>query len=566
MNLLERKPNPVLLSKLKASGYTEVVASLLASRMSPSDIIVPPGESVPLLPYESLKNATEMAFTLADAIQSGKRLLILADYDADGATACSVGLLALKAFGANVGYIIPDRAKHGYGLSPAIAEIACSQSPKPDYLITVDNGISSFDGIKRCNELGVPVLVTDHHLPADSTPDAKLIVNPNQVGCRFESKAMAGCGVMFYVMRALQDELFDRGVSFKDPSFDVYQLLPFVAIGTISDVVSLDQNNRELVRRGLERIRSGCGYPGIEALAAVSSAKAARLTTMDIGFGIGPRINAAGRLEKMDIGVECLTSSDPQLAMELAVNLNALNIERKEIEADISEEAFNALLTDFSHENFTIVVASSAWHQGVVGIVASRLKDRVYRPTIVFTQDSTGLLKGSGRSIPGLHLRDALDLVDKRNPGVIVKFGGHAMAAGLTIVEAELPRFKVEFEKVVASWLKKQDLNQVIEYDGQAPESAFSVEAIEDLDKLVWGQNFPGPLFCDTFTIESQQLTRDSKHLRMTVSLDGKSYEAIKFRHFGGALRRQEKFVYRLDVNSFRNTSKVQLLVEQVVR
>jgi single-stranded-DNA-specific exonuclease len=377
---------------------------------------------------------------------------------------------------------------------------------------------------------------------------------------------MAGVGVMFYVMHALQDELFDRGAAFKDPSFNVERLLPFVAIGTVADVVALDANNREIVRRGLEMIHKGCGYPGIEALATVSGKKHEQLSSTDIGFGLGPRINAAGRLEQMDLGVECLIETDPTAALEKAVNLHALNMERKTIEAEISEEAFNKLLHGFTEESRTVVVASDDWHQGVVGIVASRIKDRVYRPSIVFTMDSPELLKGSARSIPGFHLRDALELLDKRNPGVIVKFGGHAMAAGLTIRADKLQKFKEEFEKIATSLLTKEDLQQILEVDGELDLEDMTLETAEAISKVTWGQAFPSPLFLGTFQVKSQHFTKDGNHLRLVLEKDGQVFEGIRFRHSGGALRPVETLAYKLDSNEFKNDKKLQILVEHVIR
>lgn len=563
MHLQERPFNPSEALKLTRQGLSPTLAKLFAAR-GISDYHSEHAGLSALIGYDELKSAMAMAEVLADAIEAGKRLLILADYDADGATACSVGLLALKAFGANVGYLIPDRAKHGYGLSRAIAEIACAQAPKPDFIITVDNGIASADGINCCNEHGVPVLVTDHHLPGGTLPAAKLIVNPNQPGCGFPSKAMAGVGVMYYVMWALQDELMERGVSTAQPNFDVTQLLPIVAIGTVADVVKLDRNNRILVREGLKRIRAGCPWPGVNALAQLSVKNLSEVSTSDIAFGIGPRINAAGRLQHMSMGVECLTTSDAALAADYAQQLDAINKERKSIEGDISEQALGQLLSDLKQDRHSAVLYSSTWHQGVIGIVASRIKERIWRPTFVMAKDDTGGYKGSGRSIPGFHLRDALDRIDRAHPGLLLKFGGHAMAAGVTVREDGLDTFREAFEVVAQELLKPEDLLQILQTDGPLENSEMCLETAQSIASEVWGQAFPEPVFCDSFKVVSQTLTRDGKHLRMTLEKNGRMFNAVKFRYAGGPLKPTARVAYKLDINEYKDEKSLQLLVEDI--
>lgn len=384
-----------------------------------------------LLPPAGLLHIDRAAALLADTIRDNKRLLIIADYDADGATACAVGVRGLRLLGAQVDFIVPNRLEHGYGLTPDIVTLAAAR--QPDLLVTVDNGIAAVDGVAAANALGIPVLVTDHHLPGDALPDAACIVNPNQPGCSFGSKNLAGVGVMFYVLLALRAELRQRGAYANTPEPDLRALLDLVALGTVADVVKLDANNRTLVAQGLVRMRAGKACAGINALFRAAGREPARATVFDLGFMLGPRLNAAGRIDDMALGIECLLADDPAIAQRLAQQLDTLNRTRRDAEADMLEEALAILATFNPTDSHSLTAYQPGWHVGVIGILASRLKDRFHRPTIVFASSETGELKGSGRSIPGLHLRDALDLIDKRHPGLIVKFGGHAMAAGLSI-------------------------------------------------------------------------------------------------------------------------------------
>lgn len=566
MNIVERKFNPSTALALVKAGVAPVLARVLAARGVKTKDEAAFGLDH-LIPYTQLTGATKMASVLADAIEHGKRLLIVADYDADGATACSVGVRALRAFGANVGYLIPNRLEHGYGLTPEIARIACAASPKPDYIVTVDNGIASHAGIAEANRLGVPVLVTDHHLPAETHPDALVIVNPNQHGCDFPSKAMAGCGVMYYVMWALQDELIARGAGGyenMDPNFSVEDLLPIVAIGTVADVVALDSNNRILVNEGVRKVRTGHSFPGVDALARISGRSARELSTSDIAFGIGPRINAAGRLESMDAGVETLTTDSVARAEALAQVLHDINDRRKEIEGEMVEEAVRRLLTDVQPDRFTAVLHSNDWHQGVIGIVAGRLKERIWRPTFILATGKNDELKGSGRSIPGFHLRDALDLVDKKHPGLLVKFGGHAMAAGVTVRAGGLEQFAQAFEEVARKLLRPSDLLQNLEVDGNLDPAEMTLETVKILKDQVWGQAFPEPSFCDEFRVAESRPIGGGAHLRLVLEKKGQRFQAVKFRHADGLPPTKVRAVYKLDANTFRDETNLQLLVEHI--
>lgn len=561
MKIVDRIFAPGTALSLIREGVNPVLAKVLAARgVAQAKDAAGPLED--LLPYTALKGAVAMAEILADAIEAKKRLLIVADYDADGATACSVGIRALRSFGADVRYLIPNRLEHGYGLTPEIARIACAMEPKPDYLITVDNGISSHAGIEECNRLGVPVLVTDHHLPAETHPNALVIVNPSQHGCTFPSKALAGCGVMYYVMWALQDELVSRGFMGMDTKFDVSHLLPIVAIGTVADVVALDSNNRILVKEGVRQIRKGETFFGIDALARVSSRSPRELATSDIAFGIGPRINAAGRLESMDAGVECLTTDSVARAQALATMLHEINDRRKEIESDMTEEAVRRLLTDVRESRFTAALHADEWHQGVIGIVAGRIKEKIWRPTFVLATGKNGELKGSGRSIPGFNIRDALTEVDVRHPGLLLKYGGHAMAAGVTVKPGGLDEFVEAFEAVGKAWLKPADLNQVLEVDGALDIKEMSLDTVKVLKNQVWGQAFPEPIFSDVFNVADSRAIGGGKHLRLILEKGGQKFTAVKFRHTDGLPPKRVKAVFKLDANTFRDETNLQLLVD----
>ncbi|NMG48194.1 single-stranded-DNA-specific exonuclease RecJ [Azoarcus communis] len=511
-----------------------------------------------LLPPDALTGTREAAQLLADAIEAGARMVIVADYDCDGATACAVGIRALRAFGADVHYLVPDRITLGYGLTPPMVEIAARL--EPDVLITVDNGIASVEGIAAARAHGMATVITDHHLPGDVLPEADVIVNPNQPGCDFPSKALAGVGAMFYTMLALRAELRERGAFAERKEPNLAELLDLVALGTVADVVKLDHNNRILVSQGLQRMRAGRMQPGIRALFAIAGRDPARASAFDMGFALGPRLNAAGRLSDMSLGIECLITDDAGRAMNIAQELDRLNRERRSIEADMQEAAL-LRLDDFDAGNkASIALFEPDWHQGVIGIVAGRIKERLHRPTIAFARGNEGELKGSGRSIPGLHLRDALDVVTKREPDLIVRFGGHAMAAGLTILEHHLDRFRIVFEDVVSSLLEPADLQRRIDTDGALEGGYMSLEVARLLDQEIWGQGFPAPVFDDVFRVERQRLLKD-RHLKLELSRQGVRYDAIQFNHAGGAPG-DIRAAYKLAINEYNGVSSVQLMLE----
>jgi len=511
-----------------------------------------------LLPPVGLLHIEHAATLLADAIKDKKRLLIIADYDADGATACAVGVRGLRLLGAQVDYLVPNRLEHGYGLTPDIVKLAAAR--QPDLIVTVDNGIAAVDGVAAANVLGIPVLVTDHHLPGDTLPDAACIVNPNQPHCTFASKNLAGVGVMFYVLLALRAELRQRGAYADHTEPDLRSLLDLVALGTVADVVRLDANNRTLVENGLSRMRAGKANAGVNALFRAAGRDPTRATVFDLGFMLGPRLNAAGRLDDMALGIECLLADDPNTAQQLAQQLDTLNRTRRDVEADMLEEALAILATFNPADSHSLTAWQPGWHIGVIGILASRLKDKFHRPTIVFASHDNGELKGSGRSIPGLHLRDALDLVDKRHPGLINKFGGHAMAAGLSIPAGRHEAFTQAFETVVRELIDPADLEGVIETDGELDAAAHTYELAEQLDHAVWGQGFPAPLFTATFDVMAQRVVGE-KHLKLKLSRDGEVFEAMRFFQ-ADPLPARIHAVYALMPNEFNGQQSLQLKLQ----
>ncbi|MCD6042672.1 MAG: single-stranded-DNA-specific exonuclease RecJ [Burkholderiales bacterium] len=557
MKIVERVFSEEHRLALVAAGIHPVLARVYAGRRirSSAELAYAPDA---LLPPTLLKGIEDAARLLADAIQQGKRLLIVADYDADGATACAVGMRALRALGATVDYLVPDRFKLGYGLSPELVDVAAQRHP--DLLITVDNGIASVEGVARARSLGIATLITDHHLPGPQLPDAACIVNPNQPGCEFPSKALAGVGVMFYVMLALRAELRKRNYFEKTKEPNLGALTDLVALGTIADVVPLDANNRNLVAQGLKRLRSARGTPGIAALLRAAGRPLAEASSFDLGFVAGPRLNAAGRLADMSLGIECLTTDDEARAANCAHELDRLNRERRNIEAAMLEQALRAV-ERISSEGSTFFHPD--WHQGVVGIVASRLKDRLHRPVICFApaeEAGAPVLRGSGRSIPGLHLRDALDAVSKRAPGLIRRFGGHAQAAGLSIAAQDYERFGGEFGRVVDELLPAEARLRVVETDGALDAMHVSLEVARLLEAGIWGQGFPQPVFCDNFAVQSQRVVGE-RHLKLWLVKGGRRIEAMRF----GAvdpLPAQVRAAYRLGVNEFNGLKSIQLNVE----
>jgi len=524
-----------------------------------------------LIPPAQLTHAAEAAVLLADAIEAQARILIVADYDCDGATACAVGVRALRAMvgdsGAAIDYLVPNRFSYGYGLSPEIVDLASTLNP--DLLVTVDNGIASIAGVARANELGIATLITDHHLPADELPTADCIVNPNQPGCDFPSKCIAGVGVMFYVMLALRAELRERGwfaqeTGIKEPNLGA--LLDLVALGTVADVVRLDRNNRILVNQGLKRMREGRMNPGIRALFRAAGRDPAKAGSMDLGFMIGPRLNAAGRLADMSLGIEALITDDDARAINIAQQLDTLNRERKDIESGMQEQALVHLETIDDTEGPAIALFDPKWHQGVIGILASRIKDKRHRPVFAFargdTETADGEIKGSGRSIPGLHLRDALDLISKRAPGLLKRFGGHAMAAGATIMEADFARFRELFAQVADELLSPADLTRTLETDGSLEASYFSIQTARLLEDEVWGQGFPAPLFEDEFVVENQRILKE-KHLKLRLRRGELRIDAIQF-NFSASPGTTIRAAYRLAVNEYNGVQSPQLMIEYI--
>lgn len=575
MQIKSRAFNTATVDAMTAEGTNALLARLYAARGVLHHRELETSLSL-IIPPERLTNNTQMAKLLADAIVANKKILVIGDYDADGATATAVAVKGLRQFcrllesSAQIDFLVPNRFEYGYGLTPEIVELANAQ--KPDILITVDNGIASVDGVQKANQLGMQVLITDHHLPADVTPEAACIINPNQHGCEFPSKNLAGVGVMFYVLLALRAEFRMRGafidkasVNIKEPNLT--ELLDLVALGTVADLVKLDSNNRILVEQGLRRIRAGACSSGITALLQIAGKSAEKLTAKDLGFSVGPRLNAAGRLDDMRLGIECLLADNTADALQKAETLNALNMERRNIEADMQDSALAVLdLLDVSQQ-YSVCMFDADWHQGVIGILASRLKERYHRPAIVFAEAGDGLLKGSGRSISSLHLRDALDLITKRQPDLIVKFGGHAMAAGLTIKQADLERFQQAFETVTRELVTEADLQAAIETDGGLHGDDMNLATAELLSRQVWGQGFNEPLFFDTFNVINQRILKE-KHLKLLLEKDQKRFDAIYFnfadKNFADDLPNTISAVYSLDMNEYKGLQTVQLMLKHI--
>ncbi|WP_373975298.1 single-stranded-DNA-specific exonuclease RecJ [Chitinibacter sp. SCUT-21] len=553
----QRHVSAELESKLIQAGYTPLQARLYAARGVQSPIELE-HELKHLLPFTLLKNAPEMGRRLADAIAQHKRLLIVGDYDADGATATTLGMKGLAAFGAIVDFIVPNRFEYGYGLTPEIVELASEKAP--DIIITVDNGIASLAGVEAAKARGIEVLITDHHLPGDTLPNA-LIVNPNQGDCPFPSKNLAGVGVMFYVLMALRAALRERGAFADRPEPNLAQWLDIVALGTVADVVKLDTNNRILVEQGLKRMRAGRACPGIMALFTAAGRFYGRASCFDLGFTLGPRLNAAGRLDDMSFGINTLLAPNEEVALPQAKELDQLNRSRREIEHGMREEAERALIQIDVADRYSLCLYQADWHQGVVGIVASRVKDQYHRPTLVFADGGGEEIKGSGRSIPGLHLRDALDLVSKRHPHLIKKFGGHAMAAGLTIAQADFAQFEREFELVCRELLNESDLTRIIETDGELACHEMQIATAELLDKQVWGQGFPAPVFSGQFRVIEQRIVGE-KHSKLKLSTqEGIVLDAMRF-NFSEPIPRDIRAVYKISVNEFRGERALQLQLD----
>ncbi len=557
--IVEREVPPAIWSRLLEGGLHPVLAKIYAARGVSQATQLDTGLAG-LLPFDQLLHCAAMASVLADAIAAQKRLLIVADYDADGATACAVGMLGLKSFGAQVEYLVPNRFEYGYGLTPEIVRLAATR--KPDFLITVDNGIASVEGVAEANKRGIEVLITDHHLPGAEVPAAACIVNPNQRGCTFSSKNLAGVGVMFYVLVALRAELRRRGWFAQRKESNLAELLDLVALGTVADVVRLDDNNRILVDQGLRRMRAGRARPGIAALLRIAGRDPSRISAHDLGFVVGPRLNAAGRLTDMSVGIECLLTHDPDRAADLAKQLDALNRERRDIEAGMQETALVLMEKIAVADTYSLSLYDESWHQGVIGILAARLRERFHRPAIAFAPAEGGEAKGSGRSIRGLHLRDALDLVTKRHSGLILRFGGHAAAAGLVIKSADIAVFTAVFEAVVRELIGPADLERLIETDGALPAADMNLGFAETLETQVWGQGFAVPSFCDAFELVEQRVVGD-RHMKLRLRRPG-ARDVLDAIAFGQQtpLPANIVCVYRVQVNEYNDKRSLQLVLD----
>lgn len=574
MKIITRDVPPRAVWALEQGGVHPLLARLFAARgITSKDEL--DDALARLIPPTQMLGAQEAARALADAMAARQRICIVADYDCDGATACAVAVRGLRLLGAPMGfdsveYLVPDRVNDGYGLTPSIARRVKERGA--DWLVTVDNGIASVAGVRAARELGLNVLVTDHHLPAVQDgavvlPQDCIIVNPNQPGCSFESKSIAGVGVMFYVLLALRAELRERGVFSVQTQPKIDALLPLIALGTVADVVKLDANNRRLVAQGLRRVRAGALPPGMAALFQVAARRPEVATSFDFGFALGPRLNAAGRLADMTLGIECLITDDAGRADELARTLDGINRERKAIEGDMREQALmlaEEMFDESEEPPPALVVFDPDFHEGVVGIVASRLKDKLHRPTFVFAASAAegkeNELKGSGRSIPGFHLRDALDLVAKRHPGVLLRFGGHAMAAGCTIEEEHLDTFESALQQVAHEWLDAATLQRRLEADGPLDTQYRRADLVDTLHKEVWGQGFAPPVFCEEVQIVSQRLVGE-KHLALKLKHQGEPVDGIWFGHTE-PLPARVKLAFRLDADEWQGQRRVRFLVE----
>lgn len=558
MTRLVRRPVPQRTRlMLEQAGVHPLLARLFAARgvASAEELVDHPSA---LLPPDRLKGIEAAAARLADAIEKGEAILVVGDYDCDGATATALAVRALSALGGVVDYLVPDRFRHGYGLSPELAALAAERGPR--LIVTVDNGIGSIEGVREAKRRGLDVIITDHHLPGAELPAADAIVDPNQPGCPFPSKALAGVGVIFYVMLALRAELRRRGAFAvrREPNFGC--LLDLVALGTVADVVPLDRNNRLLVAQGLARIRKRRAQPGVLALFAVAGRTPERARTHDLGFLIGPRINAAGRLADMTQGIACLLTQDMNEALVLAQRLDAINQERRSLEAGMRIEAERLLDTFDPGNSASLVLFDPRWHPGVIGILAGRLKERHHRPTFVFAAGGDDLLKGSGRSIAGLHLRDALDLVAKRAPHLLIRFGGHAQAAGVTIRAGDLERFSETFETVVRELVRPEELTRLLYTDDALEEAYYNLATVHLLEETVWGQGFPPPLFEDEFEVREQRLIKD-KHLKLVLERHGQRLTALRFDHTE-PLPARIRAAFRLGAEEWQGMSSLTLTLE----
>ena len=546
--------------RLHEEGYLPPVARALSARgIRDASELAQDWKS--MLPPAMLEGTREAAERLALARERGERVTVVADYDCDGATACAVAIRGLGMMGVKADYFVPHRVHHGYGLSCAVVDLLAARTPRPDVLLTVDNGVSSTEAVRHAAELGIDVIVTDHHLPGAELPPAVCIVNPNLADSAFPSKALAGVGVMYYVLLALRALLRERGVYTQQTQPRLDALVDLVALGTVADVVKLDKNNRILVAQGLNRIRLGRTHAGISALFAVAGKKPEAAGVRDFGFALGPRINAAGRLDTMENGIECLLADDPVVALDYARSPTDLNAARQEPETEMQQAAEPALSCCNVDSLATLTLYDGRFNEGVVGLVASRLKEKVNRPTIVFAPTDDGALKGSGRSIAGVHLRDALDLVSKALPGAVLRFGGHAMAAGLTLrSEGDLPAFRDAFEKAVRSMVDASVFERVIYTDGGLAPDEITERLVQAIDSQIWGQGFDAPVFANEFRVVRQSLVKDA-HTKLILELGGQRFDAIFFRHTE-TLPGMVRLAYRPNINEFMGRRSVQLVIE----
>ena len=554
-----RKKNIILEKQLIEFDIHKTLASILSARAidSSNDIDY---KLEKLIPYCELSFAESAANFILDMILAKKNILIIGDYDADGATASACAIKGLEKFGANVDFLVPNRFEDGYGLSVSIVEKALEK--KPDLIITVDNGIASIEGVEKAKSHGVDVVITDHHLPGDALPNANFIINPNQKSCNFPSKNLCGVGVIFYLLIAIKSQAKKRKLLNKNQEPRLSDLLDIVCLGTIADLVKLDFNNRLLVQFGMHIIRSGEGNFGIRAISQLSNRRLQNLKTSDLSFVIAPKLNAAGRLDDMSLGIKCLLAKTFDEALHHARRLLSLNTERRQIENEMKDSALSKDILGQLENKKAIALYDVSWHQGIIGILASRIKEKFYRPTIIFAKDEEGRLKGSGRSISNFHLRDAIDLISKKNPNLIMSFGGHAMAAGLTILENDFSLFEIEFESVASDLLNANDLSIEFEIDHSILDD-INIDGINLINGEIWGQGFPAPIFKDSFQVLDQKII-GGKHVKCTLKYKEKKFSAIYFNH-EQSLADKIETIYEIDINRYSGKEEIQLILRRII-
>ncbi len=554
-----RKKNIILEKQLIEFDIHKTLASILSARAIDSSNEID-YKLEKLIPYCELSFAESAANFILDMILAKKNILIIGDYDADGATATACAIKGLEKFGANVDFLVPNRFEDGYGLSVSIVEKALEK--KPDLIITVDNGIASIEGVEKAKAHGVDVVITDHHLPGDALPNANFIINPNQKSCNFPSKNLCGVGVIFYLLIAIKSQAKKRKLLNKNQEPRLSDLLDIVCLGTIADLVKLDFNNRLLVQFGMHIIRSGEGNFGIRAISQLSNRHLQNLKTSDLSFVIAPKLNAAGRLDDMSLGIKCLLAKTFDEALHHARRLLSLNTERRQIENEMKDSALSKDILGQLENKKAIALYDVSWHQGIIGILASRIKEKFYRPTIIFAKDEEGRLKGSGRSISNFHLRDAIDLISKKNPNLIMSFGGHAMAAGLTILENDFSLFEIEFESVASDLLNANDLSIEFEIDHSILDD-INIDGINLINSEIWGQGFPAPIFKDSFQVLDQKII-GGKHVKCTLKYKEKKFSAIYFNH-EQSLADKIETIYEIDINRYSGKEEIQLILRQII-